>query len=257
MISWRASSIGGVIAFAAFAFPAPEASAQGRLFSRPCPPCIEDYDKPPTPGVTPKMDSVPEPQLQPVTTAALGDSFTSVPYMMGDYFGYSARRVVVTPVTTTTTTTLLLSDVSPGTPSIVVQSNTTTQTVLQSVLVQDPIVSRAGAGFKVADNESPRPLDRFFFTYNYFNNLRGQSGFTPGSTTAVFIPGTAATQFLDTSIFTNLPDAFVAGRSVNVHRELIGFEKTFLGGDASIEMRFPFFQSEGGDGSFGAQDFGD
>jgi hypothetical protein len=33
---------------------------------------------------------------------------------------------------------------------------------------------------------------------------------------------------------------------IDVHRETIGFEKTFLGGDASVGLRLPFFQDVGG-----------
>lgn len=64
-----------------------------------------------------------------------------------------------------------------------------------------------GAGVKIADNESPRPQDRVFGTYNYYDNT------------------------------------FKSG--VNLHREMVGFEKTLLDGNASIGMRLPFFQTGG------------
>jgi hypothetical protein len=82
-----------------------------------------------------------------------------------------------------------------------------------------PLVSRSG--IKIAENESPRPIDRVFVTYNYFNN--------------VFSGG--------------------AG-DLNLHRGLIGFEKTFLDGDASIGMRLPFLQGTGA-ASGGTDGFGD
>jgi hypothetical protein len=77
--------------------------------------------------------------------------------------------------------------------------------------------------FKISENESPRPTDRVFFTYNYFNNL--------------------------------FPDS---NSGTNVHRESFGFEKTFLDGNASFGMRLPFIQfqdrndvnAEAGDLSF-------
>jgi hypothetical protein len=63
---------------------------------------------------------------------------------------------------------------------------------------------------KIAENESPRPENRIFFTYNYFNEVRLQPGFQ------------------------------IDGIHIDVHREVIGFEKTFLGGDASFGVRLPF-----------------
>jgi hypothetical protein len=65
-------------------------------------------------------------------------------------------------------------------------------------------------GFKIADNESPRPTDRVFVTYNYYNSL---------------------TTF--------------GGPTFDLHREMIGFEKTFFDGNASIGMRLPFLQLDG------------
>ena len=56
---------------------------------------------------------------------------------------------------------------------------------------------------KIAENSSPMPQDRFFFNYSYFDS-------TP------LYPG-----------------------DVNVNRFTPGFEKTFLCGNASFEMRFP------------------
>src|SRR5207244_856747 len=43
--------------------------------------------------------------------------------------------------------------------------------------------------------------------------------------------------------------------TTTAHRELIGFEKTFLDGNASLEMRLPFFQING-DPSIRADDVG-
>ncbi len=69
-------------------------------------------------------------------------------------------------------------------------------------------------GFKITDNESPRPVDRVYFSYNNYANVGGsQVG-----------PGIG---------------------SITVNRELVGFEKTFLSGDASIGLRLPFIQING------------
>jgi hypothetical protein len=67
-----------------------------------------------------------------------------------------------------------------------------------------PVAVARGA-FKIAENESPRPQDRFFATYNYYDQ--------------------------------------VLNASLQVHREMVGVEKTFLGGNASVELRLPFIQS--------------
>jgi hypothetical protein len=57
---------------------------------------------------------------------------------------------------------------------------------------------------KIAENGSVRPQDRVFGTYNYYHNVLGIA---------------------------------------DVHREVVGLEKTFLNGNASIEVRAPFYQS--------------
>jgi hypothetical protein len=66
-------------------------------------------------------------------------------------------------------------------------------------------------GFKIADNQSPRPQDRFFFSFNYFNNLNGDINSRIGA---------------DVS-------------HLKVYRQLYGFEKTFWDGNASFGLRVP------------------
>jgi hypothetical protein len=66
-------------------------------------------------------------------------------------------------------------------------------------------------GFKIADNMSPRPMDRVFFTFNYFDDLnKGINN--------VLAPGVA---------------------SMQAYRYLFGYEKTFLDGIASLGVRLP------------------
>lgn len=62
--------------------------------------------------------------------------------------------------------------------------------------------------YKIAENESPRPQSRVFLNYNYYHNVNGLGA--------------------------------------DVHREMPGFEQTFLDGDASFGMRFPAFQDTNG-----------
>ena len=66
-------------------------------------------------------------------------------------------------------------------------------------------------GFKIADNQSPRPQDRVFFSFNYFNDLNGRVNARLGNSI----------------------------RNQQAFRELFGFEKTFLDGNASIGIRMP------------------
>jgi hypothetical protein len=70
------------------------------------------------------------------------------------------------------------------------------------------------SGFKISDNDSPKPQDRIFITYNFYDNVN------PNFST----------------------------NKTNVHRELFGFEKTILDGNASFGLRLPFDQVTG-DGS--------
>jgi hypothetical protein len=74
-------------------------------------------------------------------------------------------------------------------------------------------------GIKITDNDSPRPVDRVYGGYNYYDRVN--ASLNPG-----------------------------LGRQ-DLHRETIGFEKTLLGGDASVGMRLPFVQLTGPRGTGG------
>jgi hypothetical protein len=65
--------------------------------------------------------------------------------------------------------------------------------------------------FKVADNNSPRPQDRVFFSFNYFNNILAASNGQMGADV----------------------------HHINLYQEYLGIEKTFLDGAASLELRVP------------------
>jgi hypothetical protein len=83
-----------------------------------------------------------------------------------------------------------------------------------------PLATRGA--FKISENESPRPMDRVFINYNYFNNL---------------------------STF--------GGPSFDLHRETFGFEKTFLDGNASFGVRLPVLLKSGTSDGVGVDGFGD
>ena len=81
-----------------------------------------------------------------------------------------------------------------------------------------------GSGFKIADDESPMPQDRVFTSLGYYSGaLHSLNG--------------------------------VGASSESFTREVFGFEKTFLDGNASIEIRAPIFQNHGDGAS--SDDFGD
>ena len=68
--------------------------------------------------------------------------------------------------------------------------------------------------FVIYENESPRPQDRLYVDYNYFSNVNP----------TLLVPG--------------LPTA-------NVNRWTFGAEKTFLDGNASVELRLPLLETSG------------
>jgi hypothetical protein len=66
-------------------------------------------------------------------------------------------------------------------------------------------------GFKVSENQSPRPQDRVFGTFNFYSDINGDVNRRLGGRIT----------------------------SARVYREDFGFEKTFLDGDASLGIKFP------------------
>jgi len=82
-----------------------------------------------------------------------------------------------------------------------------------------PIVGQAA--FRIVENESARPVDRVFFAYNYFNDI-GLAG----------------------------------NNTYDLHRAVIGFEKTLFSGRASFGARVPVQLRDGGTGN-SVDGFGD
>jgi hypothetical protein len=87
----------------------------------------------------------------------------------------------------------------------------TTSTSTSSSFPQGRIIVPSVRDFKIAENESPRPLDRFYFTANYY---------------------------LDVDKAVNRAEGSLL-QSIGVYRAMIGGEKTFLDGDASVGFRLP------------------
>jgi hypothetical protein len=151
------------------------------------PPCPAEPAAPGAPG-QPPVAQTPSEQALSEAFAQAGEGGTPpaasyMPAFFGDLIGYSATRVVRN-----------------------VHGNTS--------LVRVPIAARAG--MKITDNESPRPTNRIFYTYNFY---------------------------ADVNMAAN--PAFAG---LGLSRHMVGFEKTFLGGDASFGIRMPFVSLSGNQG---------
>ena len=75
-------------------------------------------------------------------------------------------------------------------------------------------------GLKISENQSPRPQDRVFFTFDYFSNVNGPLNQRLGAPV----------------------------RDIRVYRYIFGWEQTFDDGNASIGVRLPLDQLTSGPG---------
>ncbi len=201
-----------------------------------------------------KLTDTPDTDVFTQTPAPLRDALGFNPHMMGDFYGTFAKSfVTVTGVQTTTVTTQRRD---PALGTLVVTTTSTATPVTQQRTFLIPLAGRGA--FKIAENASPMPVDRCFFTYNHFNSIRSpQYGQTDPSSTATQTTVNNPQQGVRTTsnVVTTFPTPYVP--FVNLNREVAGFEKTFLGGRASIEMRLPLFQQPGSTDDFRAAGFGD
>ncbi len=137
------------------------------------------------------------PNLAPGTGAGVGAGvlgFSDTPVMLGDQSPFSFRQV--------------LGSTPPPTPT---PGHPPTPGVPHPGQAHGAIFLPWLRAFKISENQSPRPQDRVFFTFNYFNNLNGP---------------------INQRI--NAPVS-----NLQVYREFFGFEKTFWNGNASIGLRVP------------------
>jgi hypothetical protein len=221
----------------------------------------------PNPAVTPNpKDPSPLAAIDPGAQASLagtgGGMPTALPQSIGDVGSYYRvlRTFDVPSLTTTTVTQTATDPSSPGKPAITTVNQTTISRT--TVSAYETVISRAGSGFKIGDNESPRPMDRMSFTYNgYFNTPTFSSPniIQSGPMTSVAVPngagGTTTTATSSTTTISGIP-----ARSVDVHRGMFAFEKAFLDGNASVGIRLPIFGTTGGsnnDPNFVGNAFGD
>lgn len=169
-----------------------------------CPPPVQPgCPAPGTPGTPGTLGTPGEAAAQPGQTEPTGATpspeagslaaNTFDPSVFGDLIGPIGTRIV-TPTSVT----------KPGTPKLSGSNR---------VAIIAPVPYRGT--FKITENESPRPTDRVFFSYNFFDNV---------SKNFVLLPSNG---------------------QANLNRETIGFEKTFLDGNASVGLRLPFFELTG------------
>ncbi len=129
----------------------------------------------------------------------------------------------VTTVNNNSTTKLVFNNTGQApTPVTTTTTTSSTQTIPTTTFITRPVFTTV-SGFPItgqysasaiSDDESPRPVDRAFLSFNYFSDISR-------STIPASIP------------------------SINVERQLVGFEKTCLSGDASVGIRLPFLQFNG------------
>ncbi len=205
-----------------------------------------DKDKPKPPDKGSELTQPPKTDVfqNPLMGSQFPTGFN--PQMMGDFPGTFARRTftVIGFQTTTVATSMILA--SNGDPPIFTLgppvTNTSTIAVVQTRTILIPAAT-LGA-FKVAENASPRPQDRVFASYNFYGGLRGASGVNDATTTTqtnTTIDDIGANVTL-TSVSTSIPATPVV--RANLHREVVGFEKTFFDGFASFELRVPGVQQQ-------------
>jgi hypothetical protein len=168
------------------------------------------------------------------------------PQMLGD-LGFKLIRQQITIFKTVTVTTVTPQISQP--PIITTTSTTTSRTT--NVVIPYPI----HGSFKVAENASPRPQDRVFGSYNYYD----RAGLSQGvGTLPVTIATTNTVQLRSGEITTASTETIPAApRFVHLHRETFGFEKTFLDGRASVEVRVPVLQQPSDFDSFEYHHVGD
>jgi hypothetical protein len=181
------------------------------------------------------------------------------PQMMGNWHTVYTRQIiyVIGLQTTTTTKTTTFNFSTFLTTNTTTSTSTTPVVVARQVLVP---ASTRGA-FNIADNESPMPVDRVFGFYNFYGGL----GFPGGPNGPLAVPSTSTSVtnvsgggVTTTTTSVNATTTAVPGvPRTDLHREVVGFEKTFLGGNASIELRVPILQQQDASLGFGGDIVGD
>lgn len=200
-----------------------------------------------------KVTDAPDTDIFTQTPAPLRDALGFNPHMMGDFYGTFARKTisVVGIQTTTITIPAAQTGVPPGTDRPVVKTTSALVTGQRTLLIPSP----GHGAFKIAENASPLPVDRVFFTYNFFNGIRSSGDANPPLIIQQRTTSGPSTKPVYTDVTTSFPA--VPAPAVDLNREVFGFEKTFLDGRASFEFRLPLFQQPSGLDDFRAAHVGD
>jgi hypothetical protein len=132
--------------------------------------------------------------------------------MFGDLIGIRGRRVIIIP---------------PGVSNGVVPS-------LHGNTIKVVAPLPLEASYKITEDESPRPQNRAYVAYSFYDNVDR------------FFERNGTNDLLTRlPTITGAPAQPVFPGHSDLHRETVGFEQTFLNGDASFGLRLPFLQLVG------------
>ena len=181
----------------------------------------------PNPNPNAMVDPLANPFAQPTEAGGLAyGSFN--PNFDGDFIGVFYTRTITTGFTTATRVVGFTQQVVGSTQQVTIDAQGNRVTTSVPVTVNVPVtqtvrvpVTRtvrlpaAGRynGIQIVDNDQARPMDRVYFGYNAYNRVG-----------AALNPGLGGS---------------------DLQRQIAGFEKTFLDGDASVGLRLPFVQQYG------------
>ena len=157
------------------------------------PPVIEAG--PAVPGKSPRDEAGAAPA--PAPNGAL--DFPNLPVMLGDQAPGAFRQFFPGPAAS------IAGPPQPGQPPLPPVPGGGPRHAALSALLP------SARGIKIAENQSPQPQDRAFFTYNYYNNINSELNGRIGAPVA----------------------------SMQAYRAMLGLEKTFLDGSASVGLRMP------------------
>lgn len=239
--------------------PAPQGSQQQPSTVRP--PATQQPPRPTPPApADQRLAAAPTQQMDmanqftPLTRAA--------PHMIGDFPGYFGAGFVTSQsfLSAGPFPNGLTIDVPGTTPPVVVRvppGGSIPNIAQINETYRFAALALSRGAFKIAENEAVAPQDRVYVTYNYFHEIPNQLLAAGGFLTVLpnpLVRVPPGPYVLQNTLLATLNPNNVGGQpttltnpmasSTNLHRETIGFEKTFLDGNASVGMRLPVFQSD-------------
>lgn len=234
----------------------------------PAPPAVQPPTvRPPAPPAVrppaPPADSRPQPAAaQPMDWSNQPAALTrAAPRMIGDFPGYFGSGFV--------TSRSLLSagpfpggitiggPTAPGTIVVVPPGGSIRDYAEIIETYQYSSLALSRGPFKIAENEAVQPQDRIYVTYNYYHQVPNQLLAAGGLLNVLpnpLVQGQRGPYVLRSTLDQTLGGGNTPGQpstlttpavsATNLSRETFGFEKTFLGGNASVGMRVPLFQTD-------------